>query len=144
MKQLNYKISTNTGVAVNVTENKALTIQEYENNATRLNFRFDRAVLDDDKLFIFFGRTSKTYRLIKKSNNHYYFDLPREILKRGRLEFIIQHYDKELLNLRKYSPETYLYVTEGLDITNDTLESRPDLMAELIHRIEKIEKAQGN
>lgn len=125
---------------VNRTEKQQLTIQEYENLVTRLNFRFDRPIKETDRLVIFFPRQTKPYRLSKQTGNHFYFDLPRELLKRGRLEFVIQHYDKELIELAKYSPESPLYVTEGLDITNDTLESRPDLFAEMLYKIEQLEK----
>lgn len=144
MKQLNYHINLNTGQMVNKTENRQLTIQEFESLTTRLLFRFSSVVKESDKLYIFFPRATKTYHLVKQSSNQYYFDLPREILKRGRLEFVIQHYDSDLIEMNKYSPETYLYVTEGLDITNETLESRPDLFAEIIYRLEKLEKAQGD
>lgn len=117
-------------------------IHEYENNAVRLVFEFNRPIKVDDNLFIQItnSKFKKPYRLERVSSNKFYFDLPRETLVRGRLVFVIQHYDKKMINLVKYSPESYLYVTAGGDITNDMLESRPDLFAELYWRLEKLEE----
>ena len=142
MKQITYRVNSKTGYMTLADGKNVPRIQEYENNAVRLVFEFNRPIKVDDNLFIHIANSKfkKPYRLERVSSNKFCFDLPREMLVRGRLVFVIQHYDKEMTNLIKYSPESYLYVTAGGDITNDMLESRPDLFAELYWRIEKLEE----
>jgi len=77
------------------------------------------------------------------NSNKYYFDMPRQAIKRGRLVWHIQRYDKDMIDCKKYTPETYLYVTAAGDITNDMLDSRPDLFAELYWRLERLERHLG-
>lgn len=152
MKQITYRVNSKTGYMTLANGKDQPPIHEYENNAVRLVFEFNRPIKVDDNLFIQItnGKFKKPYRLERVNSNKYCFDLPRETLVRGRLVFVIQHYDKEMINLIKYSPESYLYVTAGGDITNDMIESRPDLFAELLWRIDELEKrlekveAQGN
>lgn len=142
MKQITYRVNTKTGYITLVNGKDQPSIQEYESNAVRLVFEFNRPIRPEDKLFIQItnGKFTKPYRLIRANSNQYYFDIPREALKRGRLVFTIHHYDPELINCQKYSPDTYLYITAAGDITNDMLDSRPDLFAELVWRIEELEK----
>lgn len=141
MKEIAYNINTNTGCMTLVDSKQGTRIEELENNATKLVFKFDKPIIDTDKLIILVknSKVSKPYKLIKKGNK-YEFELPREMLVNGRLSFDINHYNDAFLSLNKYAPESYLYVTKGLDITNDMIESRPDLFAELFYRIEKLEK----
>lgn len=142
MKQITYRVNSKTGYMTLANGKDQPPIHEYENNAVRLVFEFNRPIKVDDNLFIQItnGKFKKPYRLERVNSNKYYFDLPRETLVRGRLVFVLHHYDKGMINLTKYSPESYLYVTAGGDITNDMLESRPDLFAELYWRLEKLEE----
>lgn len=135
-------MNSKTGYMTLVNGKEQPTIQEYENNAVRLVFEFNRPIRVDDNLFIQIinGKFKKPYRLERVNSNKYCFDLPRETLVRGRLVFVIQHYDKDMVNLTKYSPESYLYVTAAGDITNDMIESRPDLFAEMFWRLKKLEE----
>lgn len=150
MKQITYRINTKTGYC-KLVDNNQPAIHEYENNVTRLVFEFSQVIPEGDRLYIQItnGTFRKPYRLLRVNSHKYYFDLPREALKRGRLVWHIQHYNSND-DCQKYSPDTYLYITASGDITNDMIESRPDLFAELYWRIDELEKrlekveAQGN
>ena len=142
MKQITYRVNTKTGYMTLVNGKDQPPIHEYENNAVRLVFEFNTAISEKDSLFIQItnSKFTKSYSLVRVNSSKYQFDLPRETLVRGRLVFVIQHYDKEMTNLTKYSPESYLYVTASGDITNDMIESRPDLFAEMFWRLKKLEE----
>ncbi len=144
MKQINYKINTRTGV---ITTDSKTTLNELENFSTSLSFTFDKIINDQDKLLIIFINSkneSKVYKLDRLSSNKYNFLMPREVLTKGRLYFSIQHYDKDLIELAKYTPETYLYVSQSLDITANTMADRPDIFAEMFYRIQKLEEQIKN
>lgn len=144
LKIIKYKINTKTGYC-KLVDNNQPAIHEYENNVTRLVFEFSQVIPEGDRLYIQItnGTFRKPYRLVRVNSHKYCFDLPREALKRGRLVWHIQRYDKDMIDCKKYTPETYLYVTAAGDITNDMLDSRPDLFAELYWRLERLERHLG-
>ena len=140
MKQINYKINIATGT---ITTDSKTVINETENLSTTLVFIFDKLVSVDDNMLIQFVNSkneSKTYRLDRVTNNKFSFLLPREILTKGRLYFTLHHYDKEFISLTKYTLENYLYVSQSLDITADTMDERPDIFAEMFYRLQKLEE----
>jgi len=140
LKQINYKINIATGT---ITTDSKTVINETENLSTTLVFIFDKLVSVDDNMLIQFVNSkneSKTYRLDRVTNNKFSFLLPREILTKGRLYFTLHHYDKEFISLTKYTLENYLYVSQSLDITADTMDERPDIFAEMFYRLQKLEE----
>ncbi|QVK18102.1 hypothetical protein KHQ81_14945 [Mycoplasmatota bacterium] len=142
MKQLLYKVITKKGTLTLDPSTKETILNELENMSTSMTFIFDRIIPADNKLLILFvnGDTVKPYKLDRINNNRYSIAIPREVMKKGRLYFTVHHYDKDLVELAKYSPAGYLYINKSLDISADMMEIRPDLFAELYYKIQKLEE----
>lgn len=143
MNKITCRINTNTKIIKYVTPETDIKINEYENRGTSITFLFDYPINETDQLFIVFLNSKKeafTYQLSRQANNKYFLEIPREILSRGRLYYTIQHYNGDLTNLRKYAPDGYLYINPVLDVSIETLEHRPDLIAELIYEIQQLKQ----
>lgn len=110
--------------------------------STSMTFIFDKVIPMDNKMLILLvnGTAVKPYKLDRINNNRFSVVVPREVMQKGRLYLTVHHYDKDLVELAKYSPAGYLYINKSLDISADMMESRPDLFAEMYYRIQKLEE----
>jgi hypothetical protein len=124
-----------------ITPESDIRLIEYENKATTITFNFDKMINENEKLVIIFSNNKESipYQLTRLSSNKYMVEIHREILARGRMYYIIQHYNQDASIMAKYAPEGYLYVNAGLDVSVETLERHPDLIADMIFRIQKLE-----
>lgn len=143
MKQLLYKVNTTKGEITEVLQHKEINLFEGENVSTNVVFEFDRNLHKDDKLYIIFkgsNGNSTPLQLKRLRDNRFTTAIPREVLSVGKLNYAIQHYDNEHFKQHKYVPQTMLTVYKSLDISQETLNTRPDIFAEMLYRIEQLEK----
>lgn len=143
MRTIQFRINSIGGnIEANSKHGEEVIINEFENRSTMLVFNFDKPVLDTDKVYIEFrnSKVVKYYELFKKTNTQYYIEIPREILYRGRLYIGIQHYNHEMTVLSKYMFDGYLYVNQAMDITEELMQNRPDLIAEFRYEIDQLKK----
>lgn len=141
VKQLVYNVNTNTGIIKLADNQPKINLFEYENNAVNLIFNFDKNINKDDKLIILFinNNGSRPYTMVRKSNVQFTIEIPRAVLCKGLLGFTIQQYD-EGNYLAKYVLDNYLVVNTAGDITEAIVENNPDLLAEILFRIQQLEK----
>lgn len=142
MKYINCKVNTLKGDIVFIKPTRDIVLNELENLSTTITFNFDVPIPKTDNLFIIFNNSGfvVTHRLVKVDENQYNIEIPREVMRKGRLYFAIQRYDMTLEQLTKYTPESYLYINKSLDISLDTMDGSPDIFAELFYRVKQLEK----
>jgi hypothetical protein len=139
MKLIQVRLNISTGAA-KVLSNT--TLYEGEQYTARILVGFEGgSILPSDQLYIEFANKegeNKTFNLSKDDSGRYLVDLPREILSRGKLKYTIVKYNDTFKQLQKWYPEP-LFVTIAGDIGVDSLNSRPDVFADINARLKALE-----
>jgi len=142
MKQIRVKLNLLNGSTKTL---DSVTLYEGEQYSTKIVINFENGfVRPSDQFYVEF---------IDKDNNPLVYNLtvegskasvliPRLPLSRGKLKYTIVRYNDAFTELEKFYPEP-LFVTVAGDIAIDTLEKKPDVFADLNHRLLEIEKKLG-
>lgn len=142
LKQVKCKANTQKGSIEIEPSSKDTILNELENLSAAITVTFDKNISIDDIMLIIFVNSGEVEpaKMERVKDNQFTVPIPRKVMQKGRLYFTVQHYDKDLVQLTKYTPETYLYVNKSLDISVDVGNKHPDIFAELYYRIGQLEE----
>jgi hypothetical protein len=138
MKQIRIKINLKDG---SVKTLDSVTLYEGEQYSTKILVSFYNGFIrPEDQLYIEFydkDGTPIVYNMTIEENNAVVL-LPRTALKRGKLKYTISKYNDTFNELEKFYPEP-LFVSVALDVSFDSLDSRPDVFADINRRLLELE-----
>lgn len=140
MKQIRVKLNMSNGTTKTL---DSVTLYEGEQYATKIVAILESgASITGDQWYLEVQPKGKdtTPQVYNATcyNNKVEVLLPRIATERGQFKYTFVRYNEAFTELQKWYP-TPLFVSVAGDITIDTLESRPDVFADINKRLKKLE-----